>query len=100
MSSIELNRLQAVTGPRALSEADRTPTETRAQQSRTPPSGSTAQNGVSIEVASTIDSSSPPVDQDRVAEIREALKDGSYPLVPTEIADAMIAAQLSFRIEQ
>ena len=35
-----------------------------------------------------------PVDHDRVAEIRKALEDGTYPLIPTEIADAIIASRL------
>jgi len=35
-----------------------------------------------------------PVDHDRVAEIRQALKSGTYPLIPTEIADGIIAAGL------
>lgn len=35
-----------------------------------------------------------PVDHDRVAEIRKALADDRYPLIPTEIADAIIAAGL------
>ena len=34
------------------------------------------------------------IDHDRVAEIREALADDRYPLIPTEIADAIIAAGL------
>lgn len=34
----------------------------------------------------------PPVDSDRVAQIRTAIKNGTYPLVPTQVADAMIAA--------
>ena len=40
----------------------------------------------------------PPVDADRVAAIRAALADGSYPLVPTRIADAMIAAGLQLSL--
>ena len=35
-----------------------------------------------------------PVDHDRVAEIRKALETGTYPLIPTEIADALIASGL------
>jgi len=35
-----------------------------------------------------------PVDKNRVAEIRKALEDDRYPLVPTQIADAMIAAKI------
>ena len=36
----------------------------------------------------------PPVDTERVAQIRSALAEGTYPLVPARIADAMIAAGL------
>ncbi len=39
----------------------------------------------------------PSIDQERVEEIRKALAEGSYPLVPAEIADAMIAAKLTLR---
>ena len=35
-----------------------------------------------------------PVDSDRVAEIRKAIKDGTYPILPVEIADGIIAAGL------
>ncbi|MEL7688019.1 flagellar biosynthesis anti-sigma factor FlgM [Citromicrobium bathyomarinum] len=35
-----------------------------------------------------------PVDADRVAEIRKAIEQGSYPLIPNEIADGIIAAGL------
>lgn len=33
-----------------------------------------------------------PIQENRVAEIRQAIKDDRYPLVPTKIADALIAA--------
>lgn len=33
-----------------------------------------------------------PVDTDRVAEIRKAVEQGTYPIIPAKIADAMIAA--------
>ncbi|MCP5395392.1 MAG: flagellar biosynthesis anti-sigma factor FlgM [Sphingomonadaceae bacterium] len=33
-----------------------------------------------------------PVDTDRVSEIRKAVEQGTYPLTPAKIADAMIAA--------
>jgi negative regulator of flagellin synthesis FlgM len=35
---------------------------------------------------------SAPVDADRVKEIRKAVEEGRYPVVPTRIADAIIAA--------
>lgn len=34
----------------------------------------------------------PPVEAERIAEIRKAIDRGTYPIVPTRIADAMIAA--------
>ncbi len=36
--------------------------------------------------------SAPPVDQERVAQIRTAVREGNYPLVPAKVADALIAA--------
>lgn len=36
----------------------------------------------------------PPVNAERVQLIKQALEDGRYPIVPAEIADRMIAAQL------
>ena len=35
-----------------------------------------------------------PIDADRVAQIRQAIEQGAYPLVPSEIADGIIAAGL------
>lgn len=43
------------------------------------------------------DPGEPPVDADRVAEIRRAIERGTYPIVPTRVADAMIAAGLLLR---
>ena len=42
---------------------------------------------------------SAPVDADRVAEIRKAIEDDRYPVIPARIADAMIAAGLLLRIK-
>lgn len=39
----------------------------------------------------------PPVDQDRIALIRKAIAEGSYPVVPAKIADAIIAAGMLLR---
>ena len=38
-----------------------------------------------------------PIDTERVAQIRKAVESGQYPLVPTKIADAMIAAGMLLR---
>jgi len=101
MPSFELSKLQAVSAPRALSEANRTPIDPRTSAS-SPSTGPTATAGVgvSLEVNAGVDTAKAPVDQDRVAEIKAALRDGSYPLVPTQIADAMIAAQHSYEAQR
>lgn len=39
----------------------------------------------------------PPVDAERVTEIRRAIERGTYPIVPARVADAMIAAGLLLR---
>lgn len=43
------------------------------------------------------DPGQPPVDAERVAEIRKAIEQGTYPIVPARVADAMIAAGLLLR---
>lgn len=42
---------------------------------------------------------SAPVDADRVAQIRKALEEDRYPVIPMRVADAMIAAGLLLRIK-
>lgn len=100
MPSFEMNKLQAVTAPRALSDTDRAGTLPITAPSTAKPAAAAPANGVSIEVGPAVDPTTPPIDNERVQEIRAALKNDSYPLVPTEIADAIIAAQLSFEIDK
>ncbi len=112
MPSFELNRLQAVTGARALSDTDRMTQGLAggaADKSRTALSetgaAKPAGGGVSLSIGSAlpaeeISTAKPPIDSDRISLIRDALREGSYPLVPVKIADAIIAAQLSFEIER
>ena len=47
--------------------------------------------------ATVEDLMSPPFDADRVAAIRKAIEQGSYPLLPAKIADAIIAARYFLR---
>lgn len=44
-----------------------------------------------------LDPGQPPVDADRVHQIRKAIEEGTYPIVPAKVADAMIAAGLLLR---
>ena len=55
-----------------------------------------------VEVARTdlLSAKEPPVDAERVEQIRQAIADGTYPLVPARIADAMIAAGIMLRSSQ
>ncbi|KPF52279.1 negative regulator of flagellin synthesis FlgM [Novosphingobium capsulatum] len=41
-----------------------------------------------------------PVSSDRVAQIRRAIAEGHYPVIPARIADAMIAAGMLLRTPQ
>lgn len=38
----------------------------------------------------------PPVDVERVAKIRKAIEDGKFPLIPSTIADRMIAFKMQW----
>jgi negative regulator of flagellin synthesis FlgM len=44
-----------------------------------------------------LDPGRPPVDAERVQQIRKAIEQGTYPIVPAKVADAMIAAGLLLR---
>lgn len=92
MPSIELSKLPGVSAPRALSASDRA--QSGARTPAAVPAGAAGTPGISLEVSGAAATASPPVDAERVAQIRAALRDGSYPLVPTKIVDAMIAAQV------
>ena len=97
MPSVELSKVPGVSAARAVSPGERAQVEARTSA---PAVASTAR-GISLEVGETgADAATVPVDGERVAEIRKALSDGSYPLVPTRIVDAMIAAQVSFAIPE
>jgi negative regulator of flagellin synthesis FlgM len=40
----------------------------------------------------------PPINAERVAEIRKAVENGTYPVLPAKVADAMIAAGMILRV--
>jgi negative regulator of flagellin synthesis FlgM len=95
MPTVELSKLQGIAAARAVATSERAQIETRAAAPR---SSAAPAPGVSVEIGDAASAASAPVDAERVREIRAALKDGSYPLVPAKIVDAMIAAQLSFAL--
>ncbi|QIQ87157.1 flagellar biosynthesis anti-sigma factor FlgM [Erythrobacter sp.] len=112
MPSVELSKLQAGTlqasaAPRAVARDERAPLGVAPSNAPPTKAGPAApDSGVSIELgagtvrAPALDTATPPVDRERVAEIRKALEEGRYPLVPTRIADAMIAARVSLGMEK
>jgi negative regulator of flagellin synthesis FlgM len=51
-----------------------------------------------VVLGDTLDPGVTPINADRVAQIRKALEDGTYPILPMTIADAIIAGGLILRI--
>ncbi len=98
MPSVELSKLPGISAVRAPATSDRAQIEARPRPAASAPSNAAA--GISLEVSSAPETISPPVDAERVAQIRSALRDGSYPLVPAKIVDAMIAAQVSLSLPE
>lgn len=56
------------------------------------PARSPAADPASIALSTKSAGEAPPADATRVQEIRKAVEQGRYPIVPARIADAMIAA--------
>lgn len=50
-----------------------------------------------VETSEAVKAGAAPVDQERVQTIRHAIEKGTYPVLPTKIADAMIAAGMLLR---
>lgn len=51
-----------------------------------------------VALSEAFDPGQPPVDTNRVAEIRKAIEQGTYPVLPTRVADSIIAAGMLLRI--
>jgi negative regulator of flagellin synthesis FlgM len=100
MPSVELSKLPSVSAARALSASDRAQIEARSRPAAAPAALTGAPSGISVEVTGAAEAAIPPVDAERVSQIKAALRDGSYPLVPTKIVDAMIAAQVSLSLPE
>ncbi|MFM6950742.1 MAG: flagellar biosynthesis anti-sigma factor FlgM [Novosphingobium sp.] len=50
-----------------------------------------------VEVDAALTASKPPVDTGRITEIRKAIDEGRYPVIPMRVADALIASGLLLR---
>lgn len=59
--------------------------------------GQAATPAPAMVASDVLEAGTPPVDAERVQIIRKAIEDGSYPVIPTRIADAVIAAGMLWR---
>lgn len=59
--------------------------------SRAAPAVQTNASALTSSMAAT-----PPVDVERVAKIRKAIEDGNFPLIPSTIADRLLALKLQW----
>lgn len=50
-----------------------------------------------VEIDATLSGGEPPVDAARIDEIRKAIEQGRYPVIPMRVADALIASGLLLR---
>jgi negative regulator of flagellin synthesis FlgM len=73
------------------SEPNGTPKVVPLQQTQAPQS---AVAETSLRQTAKALAAKPPVDAERVQQIKRALQEGRYPIVPAKIADRLIAAQL------
>ena len=87
----------AVTGPQFGAQTGSTNPLVTLPATPTAPSATESAAQATIVSTSAATAGSPPVDADRVVAIRKAIQNGSYPLVPTKIGDAMIAAGMLLR---
>ena len=96
MPSVELSKLPGVGAARAVTAGDRAQIEARGATATpaSPAAAAPSSSGISLEVTAASAAATPPVDAERVVQIRKALAAGSYPLLPVKIVDAMIAAQV------
>lgn len=69
-------------------------------QSSTAAAATSAPAAATFQPSSALDAGQAPVDAERIAVIRHAIQTGAYPIIPTKIADAMIAAGLLLRTSQ
>lgn len=91
MPPIDLNPIRAVAlDPRA----PRPGAERRAGAAAPAPAGP------AVELSGAADPGAPPIDHDRVAEIRKAIEQDRYPVIPLRVADALIASGLLLRTEK
>lgn len=53
--------------------------------------------GPAVEIDATLQGTEPPIEFGRINEIRKAIEQGRYPVIPMRVADALIASGLLLR---
>ena len=98
MKPIEVAKLNAAHRLSAGAAAYTAPARQSAAQSNGASESAGAQ-GIAVTRSATAGDTA-PIDGERVELIRRAVEKGQYPIVPSEIADAMIAAKYLLRTKQ
>lgn len=99
MSINDMMKLQGVGAASPIAPGNQAASDALRQSAKAPAEPKAkAKEGVAVEVSNNVSAGEPPVAADRVQEVRSALQDGTYPIVPAQIADAMIAARLSLTV--
>ena len=76
------------------------PRPSRPLAERAQPRPAAAMAAPAIEVDAALTAAAPPVDHGRVNEIRKAIEQGRYPVIPMRISDALIASGFLLRSGQ
>ncbi len=69
----------------------------RSERARPTGGGDDVQSQSVERAAAGLAGSQPPIDQERVSQIRKAVEEGTYPLLPHRVADELIAAGFILR---
>lgn len=89
MPPIDLNPIRAI---RAVD-----PRQPRAEPAFGQATKAAAPAQPQVELDPALAAGEPPIDQQRVSEIRKAIEQGRYPVTPMRVADALIAAGFLWR---
>lgn len=93
MSTNDLSRIQNIGGPRALGRETSLSTDKAVARPQIFSEAKT-EAAVKVETDPALKNGAAPIDYERVAQIRAAVSNGTYPLIPTKLADAIIAAPM------
>lgn len=98
MPPIEVGRTEAIRAiSTALARTESSGTGLARAADVASPKSTPVAAAAAVEASAALDPGEAPVDIERVQIIRKAVETGTYPVIPTKIADAMIAAGVLLR---